>query len=49
MTDDTPRDRATTAEEATDRHGEVCREWAEEDTTRGALARSILRVAEQEG
>ena len=41
-------DRAETAEEAVDRHGPIIRRWAREDTRRGRLARSILRVAEDD-
>lgn len=36
--------RAETAEEAVERHGEVLKEWADEDSRRGRLARTILRV-----
>ncbi|MFC7323308.1 hypothetical protein ACFQMF_01810 [Halorubrum rutilum] len=35
---------ATRAETAVDRHGDVYREWAGEDTPRGRLARAILTV-----
>ena len=42
--DETPARDATRAEEAVKRHGEVYRQWATEDSRRGRVARSILRV-----
>ncbi|MYL15636.1 hypothetical protein GLW36_03100 [Halorubrum terrestre] len=42
--DEAPARDATSAEEAVDRHGEVYRQWADEDSRRGRVARSILRA-----
>jgi len=45
QSDDTSRTgRAETAEEAVERHGDILEEWAEEDTRRGRLARTIIRI-----
>jgi len=36
--------RAKTAEEAVKRHGDILEQWANEDSRRGRLARTVLRV-----
>lgn len=40
--------RVTRAEEAYEKHEDIYRQWAEEDSRRGRLARTILRVGGDE-